>query len=270
MKNGELKNQYKKIEGIKIRLERIKKSFFQNGKPIPVLHEISLTAKEGELISVIGPSGCGKTTLFNIVAGIIPPDDGCIFIDGKNVRSGRGFVAYMQQKDLLFPWRKVIDNVLLGPELMHEPLKEAREEALKLLSKFGLSGFEFSYPCTLSGGMRQRVALVRTLLFKKDILLLDEPFGALDAMTRSVMQNYLLSVWQEYRKTILLITHDVEEALLLSTRIYVLTARPAKVKKIVMVPLSYPRDVTDKGLISFKKEILSLVREEMEKVFYER
>ncbi len=188
-------------------------------------------------------------------------------MDGVPIDRDMGAFAYMQQKDLLLPWRTVLGNVLLGPEIEHQPRDEARHEAMQLLDQLGLKGFERHYPAQLSGGMRQRAALVRTLLLKKDILLLDEPFGALDAMTRTVMQAILLDIWQQWRQTILLITHDVDEALLFSDRIYVLTARPATVKKEVAVPLPRPRSLTDMAFIQLKSDLLDTLQTEMLNVF---
>jgi len=183
------------------------------------------------------------------------------------VESGLGNIAYMQQKDLLFPWRTLLHNVLLGPEISGDVGENTRSEALELMTRVGLKGFEGNYPAELSMGMRQRAALVRTLLFHKDILLLDEPFGALDAMIRSVMQRMLLELWMDYRRTILLVTHDVEEALLLSDRVYVLTARPATVKGEVSVDIPRPRKVTDLGFVDLKRLLLDMLQGEIEKVF---
>jgi len=232
-----------------------------------VLLDISLFASPGEFISILGPSGCGKSTLFNVVAGLIQRDGGIISIDNREVESGLGDIAYMQQKDLLFPWRSVIQNVFLGPEISGEINEGVRNEALELMTRVGLRDFAGNYPAELSIGMRQRAALVRTLLFHKDILLLDEPFGALDAMTRSVMQHILIGLWMDYQKTILLVTHDVEEALLLSDRIYVLTARPAAVKGEVGVGIPRPRKVTDSRFVSLKGFLLDMLQEEIERVF---
>ncbi|UCD72041.1 MAG: ATP-binding cassette domain-containing protein, partial [Syntrophobacterales bacterium] len=193
----------------KLSLRKIKKGFSQDGSSLAVLLDISLFARPGEFISILGPSGCGKSTLFNVVVGLVERDGGIIFIDNVEVENGLGDVAYMQQKDLLFPWRNLTQNVLLGPEISEGVHEGIRGEASELMMRVGLKGFEGNYPAELSIGMRQRAALVRTLLFHKDILLLDEPFGALDAMTRSVMQHILLRLWMDYRKTILLVTHDV-------------------------------------------------------------
>ena len=179
----------------------------------------------------------------------------------------QGISPTCSRRILLLPWRTVLRNVLIGPEIHDEPLNTAEIEAQQRLAQLGLSGFEHSYPMQLSGGMRQRVALVRTLLFRKEILLLDEPFGALDAMTRTVMQSILLDIWSESRQTVLLITHDVEEALLLADKIYILTARPATLKAELPVPLSRPRNITDASLIGLKKELLALLQVEMSKVF---
>lgn len=250
-----------------LELKDIHKSFLQNGKTIPVLNGIDLNIRRGELAAIVGPSGCGKTTLFNIIAGILNYDSGQIYLRGERVRNLKGLVGYMQQKDLLFPWRTLLKNVLIGPELRGESLKEAEKEALELLEEFGLGGFENFYPDELSGGMRQRGALVRTILLRKDILLLDEPFGALDAMTRRVMQELLLKIKGKYSKTILLVTHDIEEALFLSERVYVLTARPARVKDVIDVPLPYPRDISSQDFVNLKMKILGEVHEEMEAVF---
>ncbi len=251
----------------KVRVEDVYKSFPQNGVLLEVLKGVSLAVRPGELVSIIGPSGSGKSTLFNIISGLVRPDRGMLSIDGKVVRDGTGLVAYMQQKDLLLPWRTVLNNTLLGPELQGTNRNEARGSALELLTRFGLGGFANVYPSQLSGGMRQRAALVRTLLFKKEILLLDEPFGALDAMTRSVMHTLVLRAWQEFGLTVLFITHDVEEALLVGDRVFVLTARPAMVKAEIPVPLSRPRQVTDQRFVELKGQLLTLLHGELMQAF---
>jgi len=248
-------------------LREIKKSYSKDGSSLPVLLDISLFARQGEFISILGPSGCGKSTLFNVVVGLIQRDGGIISIEYREVENGLGDVAYMQQKDLLFPWRTILQNVLLGPEISRSVNKGTQREAVDLMNRVGLKGFEGNYPDELSIGMRQRAALVRTLLFQKDILLLDEPFGALDAMTRSVMQRILLDLWMDYRKTILLVTHDIEEALLLSDRIYVLTARPATVKEEISVDIARPRKVTDSSFVDLKGILLDMLQGEIERVF---
>jgi ABC-type nitrate/sulfonate/bicarbonate transport system ATPase subunit len=251
----------------KLSLREIRKSFPKGGSSLGVLFNISLFARPGEFISILGPSGCGKSTLFNIVAGLVQMDRGTIAIENRQVESGLGEIAYMQQKDLLFPWRTILQNILLGPEIAEGIHDEVRSEAMDLMVRVGLRGFEGNYPAVLSIGMRQRAALVRTLLFHKDILLLDEPFGALDAMTRSVMQHILLDLWMDYRKTILLVTHDVEEALLLSDRIYVLTARPATIKGEITVDIARPRKVTGSSFVHLKGILLEMLQGEIERVF---
>ena len=251
----------------RLEVKNLTQTFAQKGAQLQVLDSLNFSVDEGQIVALLGPSGCGKSTLFNIISGLLAPDTGQIYLNGKRIRGNTGDFAYMQQKDLLLPWRTVLKNVLIGPEIQKESLDTAKAEAQQRLAQLGLSGFENSYPMQLSGGMRQRVALVRTLLFRKEILLLDEPFGALDAMTRTVMQSILLDIWTEGRQTVLLITHDVEEALLLADKIYVLTARPATLKAEVPVPLSRPRNITDTSLIRLKSELLALLQVEMSKVF---
>ncbi len=251
----------------RLEVKNLTQTFVHKGVQLPVLDALNFSVDEGEFVALLGPSGCGKSTLFNIISGILAPDTGGIYLNGEQICGNTGRFAYMQQKDLLLPWRTVLRNVLVGPEIQQEPLDTAKEKAQQRLAQLGLGGFENSYPVQLSGGMRQRVALVRTLLFQKEILLLDEPFGALDAMTRTVMQSILLDVWTEGRQTVLLITHDVEEALLLADKIYVLTARPATLKAEMPVRLPRPRNITDASLIQLKKELLALLQVEMSKVF---
>ena len=251
----------------RLEVKNLTQTFVQKGTQLPVLDTLNFSVDDGEFVALLGPSGCGKSTLFNIISGLLAPDTGKIYLNGKRISGNTGDFAYMQQKDLLLPWRTVLRNVLVGPEIHKESLDTANVEAKRRLAQLGLSGFENSYPTQLSGGMRQRVALVRTLLFQKQTLLLDEPFGALDAMTRTVMQSILLDIWTEGRQTVLLITHDVEEALLLADKIYVLTARPATLKAEVPVPLSRPRNITDASLIRLKSELLALLQVEMSKVF---
>ncbi len=251
----------------KLEVRNLTQTFVQKAAQLPVLDDLNFSVDDGEFVALLGPSGCGKSTLFNIISGLLAPDTGEVYLNGRRINGNTGDFAYMQQKDLLLPWRTVLKNVLIGPEIQGEPLDTAKTEAKQRLTQLGLSGFENSYPTQLSGGMRQRVALVRTLLFQKQTLLLDEPFGALDAMTRTVMQSILLDIWTEGRQTVLLITHDVEEALLLADKIYVLTARPATLKAEVPVPLSRPRNITDPALIRLKSELLALLQVEMSKVF---
>ena len=252
----------------RLEVKNLTQTFNQKNTSLRVLDGLNFSVDDGQFVALLGPSGCGKSTLFNIVSGLLVPDTGEIYLNDERIYGNTGDFAYMQQKDLLLPWRTVLRNVLIGPEIHDEPLDTAKVEAQQRLAQLGLSGFENSYPMQLSGGMRQRVALVRTLLFRKEILLLDEPFGALDAMTRTVMQSILLDIWSENRQTVLLITHDVEEALLLADKIYVLTARPATLKAEVPVPLPRPRNITDASLIRLKKELLTLLQVEMSKVFF--
>ena len=196
---------------------------------------------QGRFVSLIGPSGCGKSTIFNIVAGLLQPTGGRVLIDGADATGTIGRVGYMLQKDLLLPWRKVLDNVILGMEIQGLPLREARGRALPLLRRYGLAGFEYAYPNSLSGGMRQRAALLRTLLFDTDVMLLDEPFGALDAQTKAHMQEWLLQLWGDFGKTVVFVTHDVEEAIYLSDEVHVMATRPGRVVETIPVPIARPR-----------------------------
>lgn len=233
---------------------------------LPTLENISLELLENQFVSVLGPSGCGKSTLFSIIAGLAPPDTGEVLIDGQSVTGRPGRVSFMHQKDLLLPWKSILDNTALPLFLKGVATREARDQAQQYFDLFGLAGFENYYPSQLSGGMRQRAALLRTFLYSRDILLLDEPFGGLDAMTRQSMQHWLMEVAQELKASILLITHDVDEAIWLSDRVYVLSQRPAVVKKVVEIPLKRPRQhnlFTDTTYIALKETILSCFHREM-------
>jgi ABC-type nitrate/sulfonate/bicarbonate transport system ATPase subunit len=211
------------------------------GGRLPVLDDLSISVNRGELVSLVGPSGCGKSTLLNLVAGLLQPQLGHVRIGGTDTTGTTGHVAYMMQDDLLLPWRTVLENVTLGPELGKQDKRKAATEALGLMEKFGLAGFEHYYPHALSGGMRQRVALMRTVLCKREVLLLDEPFRGVDVLTKHRLHEWLLKLWAEFGLTILFITHDPEEAVFLSDRIYVLSRRPTTAKRVVTVDLPRPR-----------------------------
>ncbi|MDA0301686.1 MAG: ABC transporter ATP-binding protein [Chloroflexi bacterium] len=223
----------------------IEKRFVQDGRTVDVLRGIAIEAHAGEFVSVIGPSGSGKSTLFNIIAGLEEPDAGEVRVSGAVVNGHVEACAYMPQQDLLFPWRRILDNTTLGLEIQGVPREEARHRAGALFARFGLAGFERAYPYMLSGGMRQRAALLRTVVQDRPILLLDEPFGALDALTRMEMQEWLAGMSNEFGWTVLLVTHDVREAVLLSDRVVVLTPRPAAVAATIDVPLPRPRRLDD-------------------------
>ena len=250
-----------------LEIRGLKKRFGHDGEWLDVLAGVSLDVAPREFVTLLGPSGCGKSTICNIVAGLVRPDAGTVTISAGGGSAGGGRVAYMQQKDLLLPWRTVLDNAILGLEIQGTPRAAAREEARAMLRRFGLEGFERAYPATLSGGMRQRVALVRTLLCRRDLLVLDEPFGALDAMTRGAMQGYLLRLREEFGRTVLFITHDVEEAVLLSDRIYVMAARPGRIRAERRLDLPRPRRATDAGVVAEKAAILDLLHADMAEVF---
>lgn len=229
-----------------------------------VLDGIDLAVRQGEFISVIGPSGCGKSTVFGIVAGLDSPDSGSV---------SAPTCAHMPQKDLLFPWRSVLENTALGLEVQRLPKKQARARAAELFPRFGLAGFEDARPHQLSGGMRQRAALLRTVVQDRSVLLLDEPFGALDSLTRTEMQTWLQDVWQQYRWTVLMITHDVREAVFLSDRVIVLSARPATVRREVVVDLPRPRElpiVTSPEFAAVERELIEVLHDESRRALAEQ
>jgi ABC-type nitrate/sulfonate/bicarbonate transport system ATPase subunit len=208
---------------------------------MPILADISLTVKAGEFVSILGPSGAGKSTLFRILTGTSTPQGGDIRFDGQPIAEATRPFAFMPQRDALMPWRRIIDNCTLGLEIQGLSRQEARRKVEPLMTEFGLSGFERHYPSALSGGMRQRAALLRTIVQERPMLLLDEPFGALDALTRSRMQAWLEGMWRNHSWTALLVTHDVREAVMLSDRIYILSPRPARVVQEIAIDLPRPR-----------------------------
>ena len=228
--------------------------------PVDVLAGLSLDVPQGGFVSLIGPSGCGKSTVLRILAGLLHPTAGDAWIDGRSTAGVTGLAAFMPQRDSLLPWRRALSNATVGAEIAGIDKASARAEAAELFVRFGLGGFERAWPQQLSGGMRQRVALLRTLLVKRDVLLLDEPFGALDAITRRELQSWLAALLTEHRRTTLLVTHDVDEALLLSDEVIVLSQRPAAIRLALTVPLDRPRHVdavTNPILVACKAQILA-------------
>ena len=215
---------------VQLSVRNVRKSFPGKSGEVRVLDDLSFDINARDFVSIIGPSGCGKTTIFSIIAGLVEPCSGTMRFSRQEVESLRGRIGYMMQKDLLFPWRTVLGNVLLGLETKGVARAEAEDKARDYLRNFGLAGFENAYPKTLSGGMRQRVALIRTLIMDPDILLLDEPFSALDYQTRLYLEGVLKDAVETYHKTVILVTHDIDEAVALSKRVVVLSGRPARVK----------------------------------------
>jgi ABC-type nitrate/sulfonate/bicarbonate transport system ATPase subunit len=212
-----------------------------HGAPVLALDGIDLVAEPGEFVAVIGPSGCGKSTLFQILAGLEQPTGGEVLIDDAVVPDRLGACAFMPQRDGLLPWRRTIDNVTIGLELAGVARSDARARAEPLLERFGLGDFTRSWPWQLSGGMRHRAAFLRTILLGKPAMLLDEPFGSLDGITRAFAQQWLLRVWEEVGSTVLLITHDVAEAVFLSDRVYVMSPRPGRISQVFEIDLPRPR-----------------------------
>lgn len=240
---------------MKLRVEDLSLSY--EGKP--VLSGVSYGVEEGEFVTFLGPSGCGKSTMLNILAGLWKADEGKVFVDDKAVNGVTDHFAYMPQSDLLLPWKTILENVTLYGALHHDR-KHAEEEALKEFPRFGLEGYENAYPAELSGGMRQRAAFLRTALCSADIMLLDEPFGALDVITREDMQDWLLKLRSNLNRTTILVTHDVDEALYLSDRILILSHNPARIAREIDL-----RGVTKSrewlyNQIDLRREIYALLR----------
>ncbi|QXE21286.1 MULTISPECIES: ABC transporter ATP-binding protein [Clostridium] len=233
-----------------IKVKNVSRSFEEN----LILKDISINLKKGEFVSILGPSGCGKSTLFNIITGIIKEDSGEVSVKGD--------LGYMQQKDLLLPWKTVMENVVLPLDIRGSNKRESRERAVKYIEIVGLKGYEKKYPYELSGGMRQRASFLRTFLSSEEIMLLDEPFGALDSITRGKMQRWILDMKQELKRSILFVTHDIEEAILLSDRIYVLSSKPGMIKKEINVDFESENKknrIFSKKLLEMKADILKLL-----------
>ncbi len=229
---------------------------------------VNLTADSGEFVAIVGPTGCGKSTLLNIVAGLRPPAEGEVRIFGRPLSGLNREAGYLFQADSLLPWKTALANVMLGPILRGTPEDEARARARAWLAKVGLAGFEDHYPHQLSGGMKKRVALAQVLILSPKILLMDEPFGALDVQTRQLMENELLKLWQEDRKTVLFVTHDLEEAIALADRVVVFSAGPAsRIVGDFKIDLPRPRDVAEirltEDFLKIHREIWALLREEV-------
>ncbi len=247
----------------KIQFKNVNKDYVSENGVLKVLGNINIHVKDGEFVSIIGPSGCGKSTLFHILTQIEPQYLGSIEIEGIPLEKYQKKMSYMHQKDLLMPWRTMMDNVVLPLELEGVSKKKAYEEFYKLLPVFGLKGFERAYPNEMSGGMRKRAALFRTIMVDSDIMLLDEPFGALDAINRSKMQEWLLKIWHQFKRTVVFVTHDIEEAIFLSDRIYVLSNRPAKVIEEVTIHFPRPRGtdiLIDNEFLKYKKILLDALK----------
>jgi NitT/TauT family transport system ATP-binding protein len=250
----------------KLELRNISMQFSRRGQTFEALRDVSFQVEAGEFISIVGASGCGKTTLLRIVDGLRPPTRGEVWVDGRPVdRPGpdRGFVF---QQDGLFPWRTIIDNVIFGLEVQGKSKGDARKRADTLLRLVGLNGFEQHFPHELSGGMRQRANLARALTIDPDVLLMDEPFASLDAQTREIMQSELLRIWRSNRKTVLFVTHQIDEAVYLADRVVVMTSRPGQVKAVVDVAIPRPRDLSVKRTPRFLElvdEIWKMIEEEV-------
>ena len=250
---------------IKLKIDNVYKEYQgRNGKTI-ALNGVNLDIKENEFICVVGPSGCGKSTLLNIIAGLLEPTSGTVTLDGKVIEGTGVERGVVFQQYALFPWRTVLKNVMFPLEMKKVPKEEAETIARKYIKSVGLEGFEKSYPKELSGGMKQRVAIARAYAANPEVLLLDEPFGALDAQTRVQLQTELLETWEKEKKTCFFITHDVDEAIILAQRVIIMSARPGRIKKIVDIDIPYPRTQatkTDPRFLELKSEIWNQVYQE--------
>ena len=234
-------------------VEGVTKRYLTSSGPVEALHDVSLTVEEGAFCTLIGPSGCGKSTLLGMLGGLVAPDQGRLLVDGRPVTGpDPRRVATVFQEAGLFPWRTTLQNVEFGLELQGVPAERRRKTATDLLGPLGLAGFAEKYPRELSGGMKQRVAIGRALALDAKILLMDEPFGALDEQTRVLMGEWLLDIWRRTRKTVIFVTHSLHEALFLSTRVAVMTARPGRIKATLDLAMEYPRSMESSEMVTLR------------------
>jgi NitT/TauT family transport system ATP-binding protein len=244
-------------------VEGVTKRYLTSSGPVEALHDVSLSVEEGAFCTLIGPSGCGKSTLLGMLGGLVAPDRGRLLVDGRPVTGpDPRRVATVFQEAGLFPWRTALQNVEFGLELQGVPSESRRKTATELLGPLGLAGFAEKYPRELSGGMKQRVAIGRALALDAKILLMDEPFGALDEQTRVLMGEWLLDIWRRTRKTVIFVTHSLHEALFLSTRVAVMTARPGRIKTALDLTMEYPRSMESSEMVALRAKLWSEIREE--------
>ncbi len=248
-----------------IEIRGLSKVFSSAKRRVVALSGLDLEVADGEFVCLLGPSGCGKTTVLRIIAGLEPATGGEVMVHGKRVDSAGPERGMVFQEFALFPWRTVRRNIEFGPEIRNVPEKQRHETSSKLIDLVGLKGFEDAHPDELSGGMKQRVGIARALANEPTVLLMDEPFGSLDAQTRNLMQKELLRIWSATRKTVLFVTHSVDEAVFLADRIVVMTARPGKVREVIPVSLQRPRDRTSAEFIAVRGRVLAELDEEFEK-----
>jgi NitT/TauT family transport system ATP-binding protein len=252
--------------GAKLRVRNVSVVFrSRRGGEVLAIDRLSLDVAPREIVSIVGPSGCGKSTLLRLIAGLVHPTSGEIWLDGREVTEPGADRGMVFQSYTLFPWLSVQGNVEFGPRLRGVPEAERRETARRFIQMVGLAGFEHAYPKELSGGMMQRVAIARALANDPEVLLMDEPFGALDAQTRAFMGELLLDIWQKTPKTILFVTHDIDEALFLGDRVFVMTARPGRFREVVALTLPRPRTLeitTSEEFVGAKRRVLGMIREE--------
>jgi len=250
---------------VELRMEHLGKVFIKGKREVKALDDFNLDVRGGEFVCLLGPSGCGKTTILRILAGLESSTSGKVLLKGKPVASSGPERGMVFQEFALFPWRTARKNIEFGLEVKGVPEAKRREISSKYIDLVGLKGFEDAHPKELSGGMKQRVGIARALANEPAVLLMDEPFGSLDAQTRNLMQKELLRIWSARKKTVLFVTHSVEEAVYLADRIVVMTARPGKVREIIDVPLSRPRDRTSREFITIRSKVLGELEEEFEK-----
>lgn len=249
-----------------LEIKGVNKRFVTKNKETYTLDNINLSIKKGEFVCLLGPSGCGKSTLLNIMAGLLKPSEGIVSLNGNEVKEVGPDKAMMFQESALFPWLRVVDNVEFGMKMAGIPKDERREKALTYLKMVHLTKFQNSFIHELSGGMRQRVALARALTLDSELLLMDEPFSALDSQTKSILQLELQKIWWETKKTIVFVTHNVEEAVLLGDRVIVMSANPGRIKREFKIELARPREAQSIDLAYVASEVMKELKEEVEKV----
>ncbi len=252
------------MDGAALWLDKVSSTYLHEGRRLPVLEEVSLHVKQGEFVSVLGPSGCGKSTLLKIAAGLIRPDAGKVRVARAAPCSRAAAVGYMAQKDLLLPWKSCLQNAALPLLARGAGREEAFGRVRELLPVFGLEGFAQAYPAQLSGGMRQRAALLRTVLTGSPVLLLDEPFAALDALTRERLQEWLLEIWARFGRSVLFVTHSIDEAVYLSDRIYMISGLPGRVALELAIRLPRPRErsaaITSPEFTAYRQTLIEALR----------